>query len=282
MQAHLAGIWRLSLSLSSPTVLVGGVAGQAGGVGDGVLRPYLAGRQRPALSMSSPLAQDTSGEADEAGAGQAAGAGEEAEGGLAALHRLSPSQLSVSCWWIVRMRRGGLSRKSRLHLSAVLLERHPSSQPRQTPAQGQPQQGWQAARARLDPHVWGSLQKPMHQEASCCSRPRLGRTGREAWRQCCCLASPPLVGRAARRLPQLVTWHTALAALLECRPLLLTLSHLPAQGGPRQVAWARLLGQLLLLSLRQPSAWGRPRQMAPLRQGGARLPRAERQAHQER
>ena len=79
-------------------MLVGGVAGQA--AGEGVPCPHLAGRQRPALSLSSQPAQDTSGEADKAGAGQAAGAGAEAEAeaGLAALHHLSLSQLLLSRW----------------------------------------------------------------------------------------------------------------------------------------------------------------------------------------
>ena len=182
------------------------------------------------------------------------------------------------------MRRSSPSRQ-RLQSSALLLEQPPSSQPSQPPAQGQPRQGWQGARARLVPHVWGSLQKPVHQEVSCCSRPQLRLTGREAGRraarrQCCCLASLPLVGRAAQRLPQLVLRHAAMATLLQCRPLL-SLSRWPAQGRPREVAGARLLGQLLLLSLSQPSAWGGPRHMAPLRLGRARPQRAGRQAHQE-
>lgn len=183
------------------------------------------------------------------------------------------------------MRRSGLSRQSQLHLSAVLLEQAPSSQQSQPPAQGQPWQGWQGARARLDPHVWVSLQKQVHQEAPCCRRPRLRLIGREAGPQaaqcrCCCLVSLPPVGRAARRLPRLVLRHVASATLLKCRPLL-SLSCLPAQGRPRQAAWARLLGQLLLLSLSQPSAWGGPRQAAALCLGRARPPRAERQARQE-
>ena len=56
-----------------------------------------------------------------------------------------------------------------------------------------------------------------------------------AQRRCCCLASLPPVGRLARRLPQLVLRHAALAMLLDCR-LLLSLSRLPPQGRPRQVA----------------------------------------------